>query len=177
MESQAWLMMLSSNWRVTPVYYVYTRVATCMAPERPRVPGRASKSSLSIVLLYLAKCSLHCTALPLLLKLRDVRNRLPHVFCSWAELPVLCVIIASHLYVRQSEKTHGTNTTELLPAIVSGQYWGSCHLTHQDIPKATQCSSTSFLQEGQIMVNCSTLAGWTVMLYTRLYNPLNLCSS
>ena len=39
-ESQAWLMMLSSNWRVTPVYYVYTRVATCMAPERPRVPGR-----------------------------------------------------------------------------------------------------------------------------------------
>ena len=31
-ESQAWLMILSSNWIVTPVYYVYTKVATCMAP-------------------------------------------------------------------------------------------------------------------------------------------------
>ena len=132
--SQAWLMILSSNWIVTPVYYVYSKAATCMAPERPRVPGWASKSSLSIVLLYLAKCSLNCTALPLLLKLCDVRNRLPHVFCSWVELPVLCVIIASHLYVRQSEKTHGTDTIKLLPAITSGQCWRSCHQNHQEIP-------------------------------------------
>ena len=54
---------------------------------------RAFKSSLSIVLHYLAQCPLHCTALPLLLQLRDVRHRLPHVFCNWSEVPVICVIL------------------------------------------------------------------------------------
>ena len=113
MEPQAWFMMLSLNWGVTPIYYVcllkylhvwqtwtskssFPTLATCIAHRAARAPCQHSCTALLTFL--------HCLAN--IIAPTWCAYWLPHVLLQLSWSTCLMCDLATHLHIRQSVQPH-----------------------------------------------------------------------